>query len=131
MANIFTLRTLLDGPRHAVIHAYLASDGSSGELSAQVLADASTLSGAPTKLTIEEVKWDFIGFDALLLFDATTDAPALALSGDFGAQKIKICEYGGLADPQGSGYTGDILITTSGFTATVDKGHLFIKVRKD
>lgn len=130
MANTVTLRTLLDGARDAVVLAYLKCDGSSGELTDQVIVDASALSPVPTKLTIEELWWDFEGFSALLEFDATTDTPGWKLASAVGGHK-DFCVFGGIKDASGTGSTGDILLTTTGFTAATDEGTLVIRVRKN
>ena len=130
MANTVTIRKLLDGSKLAVFHIYLASDGSSGELSDQVLVDASTLSGAPTKLSICEIEYALTGFSGVLEFDATTDQPVLALVAE---TPVKHCykDIGGIPDPSATGFTGDILLTTTGFSAAGDRGHITLVVKKD
>jgi hypothetical protein len=128
--NTIAIRKLLDGPKTAVLHVYVASDGSSGELSAAVIVDASTLSGAPTKLTIEKVAYAFTGFSGLLAFDATTDVPVLALIAENPASHC-FTEFGGIADTSETGFTGDILLSTTGFTAAGDRGHITITVKKN
>jgi hypothetical protein len=130
MANTVTITKLVDGQRNAVLHVYVASDGAAGELSDQVVVDASSLSGAPTKLTIERICWAFQGFSGRLEFDATADSPAAVLfDGDNGC--LDFSSFGGLPDPAGAGSTGDILLTTTGFSASGDEGVLIIEVRKD
>jgi hypothetical protein len=134
MANLVTVRKLWDNDRRAALHVYLASDGSSGELSGEVIVDASTLSGSPATLTVERVEGSFNGFEGTLLFDATSDVPFLTLpnaanGGQFYFPFQK--HYGGIANTKATGYTGDILLTTNGFTAATDKGHIFMIVRKD
>lgn len=130
MANTVTLRTLVDGPRHAVIHVHLKSDGASGELTDSVVVDVSTLNPAPSKVTIEELHWDTSGFDSMLEFDATTDTAAWKLpAGYTGHQDFR--SFGGIKDDSGSGTTGDIVLSTTGFTAAGDEGTIIIKVRKD
>jgi hypothetical protein len=130
MANTFTVRKLIDGPRHTVIHAYMASDGSSGELTDQVLVDASTLDPVPTKLVVECVKWNLDGFTATLEFDATADVPFMVLdSGSDGDKDFR--SVGGLVDNSGVGSTGDITITSDGFSTVADNGSITIQVRKN
>lgn len=130
MANTVTLRTLVDGPKTAVVHVHLLCDGASGELTDQVVVDVSTFSPVPTKVTIEEVWYSLVGFDAMLEFDATADKAAWKLgSSDSGYIDFRC--FGGLKDNSGSGSTGDVVLTTAGFTAATDEGTLIIKVRKD
>lgn len=133
MANTTTQQILFDGPRIAVLKWWLASDGSSGELSDLVVADASALEGAPTTLTILRVDWALIGFDAYLEWDATTDVPILAMPQGY-AQHVKFtgCHGpNGCPNTKATGYTGDILLNTSGFTAATDRGHVILTLRKD
>ena len=131
MANTVTKRTLIDGPKHAIIHVYLKSDGAAGELTDEVIVDASTLSPVPTKCTIEEIWYSFAGFDGMLEFDATTDTPAWKLVAAQAPSYFCFQPFGGIKDNTGAGSTGDILLTTAGFTAATDEGTLVIKVRKD
>ena len=131
MANTVTTRTIIDGQRHAVIHVHLLCDGASGELSDVVVVDVSGLSPAPSKVTIEEIWWDLAGFDAMLEFDATADTAAWKLPASSGNGYRCFKEFGGIKDDSGTGSTGDIVITTAGFTAATDEGTIVIKVRKD
>ncbi len=125
MADAVTAVTLKDGSKYVVRKLTNISDGT-GE-SAVVKIDVSTLSPAATKLTIEEIWYDFYGMGAKLLFDANTDdlAIALQLSGHLDLRSI-----GGIPDPQSTGYTGDLLLTTFGHTAG-DSYSIIIKCRKD
>lgn len=129
MANTVTLRTLIDGPRQAVIHVHLLSDGAAGELADEVLVDVSTLSPAPSKVTVEQIWWDIAGFDIFLEFDATADTALWKLGAGEGFQDFR--SFGGIKDNTGAGSTGDIVATTDGFTAATDEGTLIITVRKD
>ena len=129
MANTVTLTTLLDSPAMAVIHVYLKSDGAAGELSDVVLIDASALTGANAVSTLEVVESSLAGFSARLEFDATTDVVAAVLPTD---EHLR-ADYRDLAtirNPQGAGSTGDLTITTQGFTAATDEGHIILQVKK-
>jgi len=128
MANTFTKQTLVDGKRNAVIHAYLESDGVTGELSAQTLVDASALSGSPSSIKVKKIQSSLTGFDAKLLWDATTDVPFANLPS--GEMDDDWTDVGGIQNNAGSGVTGDIFITTVGFSAAGDRGHITIHVQK-
>lgn len=130
MANTVTLRTLEDGPNRAIIHAHLKSDGAAGELTDQVLVDVSTLNPAPTKVTIEKMWYSLVGFDGMLEFDATTDTAGWKIQQGTDITQDFVC-FGGIKDDSGSGSTGDILLTTAGFTAATDEGTIVIQVRKN
>lgn len=122
MADTVTNRTISDTPDEIVVHLTNVSDGS-GE-SAVVKIDKSTLTDnsatpvEPDSLDILTVRWSIQGFTSVrIIWDHSTDQVGLVLSGsgyddfrgDFPNRAIK-----GLADPRGSGDTGDILLTTNG-----------------
>lgn len=129
MANTFDKRTLVDGSQIAVVHALLKSDGSSGEITDGVLVDVSALSPACKYVSIEKIDWALSGFDVLVEFDATADSGVLELEGDYSDHK-DFRSFGGLTDPKASGFTGDVVISTAGFTAAGDNGHIIIQIRK-
>jgi hypothetical protein len=130
MANTVNLRTIVDGTKYVVVHGYIASDGATGELSDQVVIDASALTPAPTKMTIEKVYGHISGFIGTLEFDATADVPFMSLP-DGESFNFDMVAEGGLKDNSGDGSTGDIVLTTSGFTASGDAGWFVIVARKD
>lgn len=132
MANTVQSQTLLDGSKRTVIKWYFASDGATGELADQVIFDASAVTPAATDSTIERIRGYFIGFSGLVEFDATTDVAAFVLPSDdqfdydFTDKVIN-----GLPNNGGAGVTGDILLSTTGFSAATDIGWLEITVRKN
>lgn len=130
MANTVTTRVVLDGPRLACIHVWLASDGAAGELTDQVVVDVSTLTPAPTKVSVMSVEGHLVGFTGRLEFDATADIPFASLPQDE-YFCVDFTKFAGLKDNSGAGSTGDIVLTTAGFTAVTDIGHLVIWVKKD
>jgi hypothetical protein len=129
MANTVTKRILFDAEKRAVIHVHLMSDGASGELTDEVLVDVSTLTPVPSKVTVEQIWWDQVGFDLKLEFDATTDTVLWKLGAGEGFQDFR--SFGGVKDNSGAGSTGDIVGTTTGFAAAGDEGTMIIVVRKD
>lgn len=129
MANIVTTRILEDGVRNAVIHAYIASDGASGDETDTVLVDVSTLAGAPSAVSVLKVTGNFAGFTGVLEWDATADVPFLAVP-DSSEFEFDGCEFAGITNNAGAGVTGDITITTTGLGTAGDAGHLTFWVRK-
>lgn len=123
-----TTRTIIDGPRHAVIHVHIVADGTPADFTDSVIVDVSALDPVPTKCAIETLEYNITGFQAVLEFDATTDDIAWHL--DSGADYKDFRDYGGIIDPASAGSTGDILISTVGIDAAGDEGTLVIKVRK-
>jgi hypothetical protein len=129
MANTVTIRKLQDGKKNVVLHVYVASDGASGELADQVLADISTFLDTPTKVRLLEIWWALTGFTARLEFDRTADSPLMVLfQGDEGHLSFE--NIGGIQDT-GTGDTGDVTVTTTGFTAAGDEGVIILRLAKD
>lgn len=90
------------------------SDGTGESNVAKI--DISTLTGpkgfSVSSTVIEEIEWNIQGFSYVLLeWDHTTDDEIAVLSG-VGYKTYR--EVGGLVDPQSSGGTGDIILTTAG-----------------
>lgn len=131
MANTVQSQVIIDGPRNAVIKWFLASDGASGELTDQVVVDVSALLGAPSKVHLTRVMHTFRGFDGLLEFDAATDKGIMILTPESGVSDADFRDFGGIPNDAGAGVTGDILLTTTGFTASGDTGWLLLEVTKD
>lgn len=130
MANTVQIQTIQDGPKYTTIKAYLASDGATGELTDQVIFDASAFSGAPTDSTIVKLWASTTGCSFNLEWDATTDVPAISFPADF-SESLCFEKIGGLPNNAGAGKTGDILLNTSGFTAAGDQITLVLLVKKD
>lgn len=134
MANTVNIVKLMDGPRQAIFHVYIESDGSSGEITDLVLIDPTQLSpttkGVPS-LTIEEIWHSFAGFNAKLEYDSLVDTPVWVLT-ENNDHKTCLKEFGGLKDRSNLlDGTGKLLLTTVGFSSAGDMGSLVIQVRKD
>lgn len=128
MANTVETETLVDGSRNLVVRIHLESDGVSGELSDLVLIDASTYTPAFTNSKIMKIQSNLIGFTAELAWDATANVHAWSLP-DY-EQDQDFSYVGGLPNKAGAGKTGDLLISTAGFTAAGDNGHILIYMKK-
>lgn len=128
MANTVAIRNLISGSKKLVVHAYLASDGVAGELADQILVDVSALPFPASKLTLEKIDYALTGFSAFLEFDATTDQPLLGLLAETPVVHDFTC-FGGIPDPLAVGTTGDILISTTGFTAAGDRGTIILQFK--
>lgn len=129
MANTITKTTLHDGQKNAVTHTYLLSDGSAGDITDNVVVDASGLSPAPSTVRIMKIWWSFSGFTGRLEFDASTDTGGWVLGDTDGF--MDFTSIGGIQSNAGGGETGDILLTTLGFSAAADMGTLIVQVNKD
>ena len=129
MANTITTRAIVDGANYAVIMTTMVSDGVAGEETDTVLFDASALTGAKNAANILWVDYMLSGFSARLEFDATTDTTALELGSDTPVVH-DFRPFGGVTNNAGTGITGDITLTTTGFTAATDRGHIIMWVKK-
>jgi hypothetical protein len=118
MADAVDTQVVFSGARRRAIRLTNISDGT-GE-SAVVKVDISALTGpdgtVPTKTVVEWIEYDIQGFTSVRLdWDATTDDEIAVLSGQ---GILDWTAYGGLTDPQSTGATGDIVLTTAGASAT-------------
>lgn len=130
MADTVNVQVIADDIRNYVVKLSCKSDGT-GE-SAVTKVDISTLAGpvpgvAPDSLALREVQYDIQGFTSIELFyDADTDDELLKISGNgymfWGHQ-------GNVQDPESTGATGDIKLTSNGAVngATYDMTLHFIK----
>ena len=112
MADAVTSQTIIDGARNVVMKFTNLSDGT-GE-SAVTKVDVSALNGAPGTVKINKIHYSVQGMVATLLWDATTDVRIIDLAGD---GVFDFTGFGGIPNTLASGYTGDILLTTTGHTS--------------
>lgn len=111
MADAVTSQTILDGPRNLVMKFTNLSDGT-GE-SAVLKVDVSTFTPPAATVAIKRITYNVQGMVATLLWDATTDVRIIDLAGDgvFDFSRAPI------PNTKASGYTGDILLTTTGHSS--------------
>lgn len=114
MADAVQINTLFNSPRRKIIQLINLSDGTgeSAVVKADISADTGPSGAAPSKYSIQEAEFDIQGFTSVAInFDATTDDEGLLLTGN-GYKDFT--GFGGLHDPQSTGATGDIVLTTTG-----------------
>ena len=130
------ITTLLNGPRHVVLHVYLESEGQ--ELTHELLWDPmvdqnlSERSNSP-KYVIENILFSFAGFDARLEFDdGYPNAIPMWVMAEGSESKFDFREVGGLKDRSGMDGSGKIYLTTTGFADGfgIDQGSIVLKIRK-
>ena len=110
MADAVTSQTIINGPRNVVMKFTNLSDGT-GE-SAVKKVDASDLSAAT--LSIQKIHYCVNGMVVTLLWDADTDVRIVELAGD---GCLDLSGFGGIPNTKATGYTGDIMLTTTGHTS--------------
>src|SRR3972149_10000682 len=130
--NTVNIKTLLNGPRMAIVSVYLKSDGASGELDSYTLIDPALLGMKPKeRLSLDYIAYNFAGFDACIEFASGLTEPTFKWVISEGTNHpIDFRPFGGLLDDSGMDGTGQLQITTTGFTSSVDQGSMIIQVRK-
>lgn len=126
---VYNINTIIDGPRHVVIQVGI--EGTGGDAVGDTLLDISTLTPLAARLVIEKVTASLEAFSATLSFDRTTDVLFAALPASNHSNlnfKDNNTAAGGWLD-DGTGGTGDILISTTGIVAGV-RGVVEIVARK-
>lgn len=117
MADVVTSQTIFDGEREAVMKFTNVSDGTGETAVLKVDVSAlspSSFSKACDGVTLERIHASINGMSVSLLWDATTDVPAVILApGMYTFKHDKIQ----LWNNAGAGKTGDILFTTIGASA--------------
>ena len=114
MADTVDSLVLQSKGKHHIVRLTNVSDGT-GE-SDVVKVDVSTLTNSNgvtvTRTRVKEIFWNIQGFTSVRLeWDATTDDEIAVLSG---SGYLDLHSVGGMLDPQSTGFTGDILLTTAG-----------------
>lgn len=127
MANTIDIQIINDGARNVIIKVFMAYVDTSEETDA-VLVDASALVSLPTTLHLRKVDSDLTGFSANLEWDATTDDELIHLPA--GEKHQDFSRFGGIPNPKSTGSTGDITITTVGFSSAGDKGSIILECTK-
>lgn len=117
MADAVTSQTIFDGEREAVMKFTNISDGT-GE-TAVLKVDVSALNSSAfgkvcDGVTLERIHASINGMSVNLLWDATTDVPAVILAPGMYTFKHDRIQ---LPNNAGTGKTGDILFTTIGASA--------------
>lgn len=120
--------TLVDDPKTVAVSVVIPTGGDA-DVSATAIIDVSALTPAATQLKINKVQYSLEGFTALLAFDATTDSKAMLLAGS-GCIDLSNIGSPGLDDPQASGYTGDLMLSTNGLGATNEGGMVVVECEK-
>lgn len=112
MADTVASQTILESGRKVVIKLTNVSDGT-GESAVEKVVPATF---GCSYFAIEKVHFSTIGMGLSVLFDATTDHLAFSVAQDM-TGTLNFSEFGGIPDPKADGYTGKILLTTTGHSA--------------
>ena len=132
MAHFINTTVLLDGSKRTIVHFYFRSDGISSDLENSVLVDPLDFGLTSTAcLTVEELTYDFAGFDAVISFDSglvENNQIWVLPEGSRGSKDFR--PEGGFKDRSGPDGTGKLLISTTGLTSVGDHGSLVLHIKK-
>lgn len=121
-----TSQTIVDGSRISVISTVIVGNG--GDLTDQVIYDASSFVDPTTDNKIMWIKHSMVGFSGFLSWDATANIVFYPIPAEE-AQHTSFVEFGGIINNAGAGKTGDILLTTSGL-GSGDTGLIIFQINK-
>ena len=132
MADVVSSRKLHDAERNVVYQFTNRSDGS-GEAAVKKV-DVSALNPnsngqACSQVRIMQIWFSTVGMSVELLWDATTDDLAWAMQENL-VDSFDFRNVGGLKNPESSGFSGDLILTTIGHTNT-DTYNITIAMRKE
>lgn len=126
MANTVTQRTLFGAgaSKYIIRQIHIVSDGS--EETDLVVYDNSAFINDTAKGVLTEVWASGSDCTLRLEWDQTTDSPAFAANPSNGGY-WDFRSFGGIGNPNGTGATGDLLLTTGGLDSG-DEVTLIIKI---
>ena len=129
MAISLISQTIHDGPVNLVVKTFIAGDTEySDDILIKVSGFSSPTPDGTNPVRVMKVEASLTGFSAKLLWDATTNVGILHIpeTEDFHRDYRP---HGGIPNDAGTGITGDILITSTGFVDG-DEGSITIWMRK-
>lgn len=133
MAATATQQILNDGPRNLVLKYTIA--GTTGDTTEGILVNASDFNDAEgnalgaNSLTLMGINAALTGCSIDLLWDATTNVK-LAEIPIRRTVNQNYEHFGGIKDNSGAGSTGDVLFTTTAYSAGGDGGHIYLEFKK-
>lgn len=130
MAATATQQIIANGPRNLVLKYTIA--GTTGDAAAVKLVDVSALDASlgANALTLMSISWGLSGFSCKLVWDATTDIDLIEMPAN-SADSQDFSKFGGIKDNSAAANsTGDVMFTTTGYTASGDGGHIYLCFKK-
>ena len=126
MAATATQQVINNGPRNLVVKYTIA--GATGDTTAGVLLDIDQIETDSINLRLERAQWSLTGHSCKLLWDGgTADVDLLELSAGEGSVDYSL--IGGIAN-NADDASGDVLFTTTGYTASGDGGSFILEFKK-
>lgn len=131
MPNVFTSQTIIDGPKNTVIllTGTLDTSNEARTRKVQVSALSQPVPGrVPTRVKVLKISHLVSpGLIVTLDWDATTPVRFAALTG---FDEVDACSFGGMTNNAGVGNTGDIYLTTLGWTTGVLAYNIILELQK-
>lgn len=129
MAATATQQIIANSKRNLVLKYTLS--GTTGDAAAVKLVDVSALDAniGVNGLTLMSASWGMSGTSCQLFWDATADVPIIMMPSDT-SDVQDYAKFGGIKNNAGTGATGDVMFTTTGYTAAGDGGHMFLWFKK-
>ena len=125
MANSIVTTYQLNGSRVFTAKIDIVGDAS-GEETVAELIDIADLTNDPASFKIRAIQWALEGFSAQLLWEATTDDHAFSLPA--GSDGLRFNDTGThLVNPLSTGYTGKLLMATTGLSSVGSRGTIIIE----
>lgn len=125
MPNAITTTYQVNGSRLFTAKIDIVGDAS-GEETAAELIDVADLTGTPATFKIRAVQWALEGFSAELLWEATADDHAFSLPA--GSDGLRFADTGAhLVNPESTGFTGKLLMATTGLATAGSRGTIIIE----
>jgi hypothetical protein len=132
MANYVKTTLIQEGPSAFTVHAFIKSDGVTGELVNVPIVAASELTGlSPSMfLSMWELWYTVTNFTVQFSWKTlTTPVPAWCAAPGVDSRQ-KFHRFGGLIDPSGMYGQAQLLMTTQGFTLPSSYGAFVLRGRK-
>lgn len=128
MAATATQQIIANGPRNLVLKYTIA--GTTGDTTAGALVDISALDSSvgASSLKLMGAQWGLTGCSVNLLWDATANVSLIECPA--GSDSQDFSKFGGIPNNAGTGVTGDVLFTTTGYTGSGDGGHIYLWFKK-
>lgn len=129
MAATATQQVLNNGPRNLILKYTIA--GTTGDVSGSTLVDISSLDSSigANGLTLYKAEASLTGFSCKLQWNATAAVDLIEIPSDQPYEQ-DFTKFGGIKDNSGSGSNGDVLFTTTGYTASGDGGFIWLHFKK-
>jgi len=127
VAATATQQVIHNGPRNLVLKYTIG--GTTGDASAEQLLDLSSVDSSVGigRLRLEKAAWAMTGLSCKLSWDAAPDVDLIEMSD--GSGEVDFSRFGGVVN-SGEDQTGDVLFTTTNYTASGDGGHFTLWFKK-